>query len=231
MPLEWTRFVHPAILMPIAQLEFISPMASHLEKSGNKKTLPQTSGRNRILLILASVAMCGFLLTQRDAIREHQLYFSEDRKNVTFQLADLSEAWTEKTLREKFPGIPLNCSPNPGQGLGDLACGLDTKSFNGVPALFISFFFTRGHLQQVSINVPWWRHGTGYNYLVSSLGQPTASQLLPYSGIRLHGWSLPSGAAIFYNRDKSINPFSWNAINWRSASSCAAETCFTAPTK
>lgn len=180
---------------------------------------------------MVSFALFGLLITQQEAIREHRLYFTEDRKDVTFQFADLSEAWTERTLREKFPGIPLNCYPNPGENLGDLGCVLDTKSFNGVPALFVSFFFSSSHLEQVSINVPWWKHQTAYDYLVASIGHQTSSQLFPHSGVRLHGWSLPSGAAVFYNRDKSLNPLLWNAINWRSASSCASNRCFIPRTK
>lgn len=192
-----------------------------------KKPRSQSMSLARILIaLMVSLAPFGFLMTQRAAIREHQLYFTEDRKDVAFQISDLSEEWTERTLREKFPGIPVNCFPNPGEDLGDLGCVLDTKSFNGVPALFISFFFASGRLQQVSINVPWWKHQVAYDYLIGSIGRQTASQLLPHSGIRLHGWSLPSGAAVFYNRDKSLNPLVWNAINWRSASSCAAEGCF-----
>lgn len=183
------------------------------------------------IALVGSFALFVLFAAQREAIREHQLYFTQDRKDVSFQLSDLSEAWTEKNLREKFSGIPLNCYPNPGEGLGDLGCALDTKSFNGVPALFISFFFVSGRLQQVSINVPWWKHQAAYNHLVASIGRQTASQLFPHSGVRLHGWSLPSGAAVFYNRDKSLNPLSWNAINWRSASSCAADGCFISRTQ
>lgn len=192
-----------------------------------KKPQSEPLSLRRILMALVLVFGIFWLLaTQREAIREHQLYFTEDRKDVVFHLSELSETWTEKKLREKFTGIPLNCYPNPGEGLGDLACALDTKSFNGVPALFISFFFTSGHLQQVSINIPWWKHQAAYDYLVASMGRQAASQFFPYAGVRLHGWNLPSGAAVFYNRDKSVNPLSWNAINWRSASSCAAEGCF-----
>lgn len=203
-------------------------MALNMKTSSlTNQTKSQSLSLRRILIALVtSFALFWLFTTQRENIREHQLYFTQDRKDVSFQLSDLSEAWTEKTLREKFVGIPLSCYPNPGEGLGDLGCALDTKSFNGVPALFISFFFASGHLQQVSINVPWWKHKAAYSYLVASMGRQTASQLYPHSGVRLHGWNLPSGAAVFYNRDKSLNPLLWNAINWRSASSCAADECF-----
>ena len=192
----------------------------------NQSKTQALSVRRILIALMVGVALFGLLMTQREVIRLHQLYFTQDREDVTFQLSDLSEAWTEKTVRQKFAGIPLNCYPNPGEGLGDAACVLDTKSYNGVPALFITFFFSSGHLLQVSINVPWWKHQAAYDHLVASIGRQSASQLFPHSGIRLHGWSLPSGAAVFYNRDKSLNPLRWNAIYWRSASSCVASSCF-----
>lgn len=187
--------------------------------------------RRIAVLLLAGFAILGLLMTQREAIREHQLYFTENRQDVAFQFAELSEAWTERTLREKFAGYPIHCYPNPGDGLGDLGCVMDTKSFNGIPALFVSFFFASGHLQQISINVPWWEHQAAYRYLIASIGPQTASQLFPHAGVRLYGWQLPAGAAVFYNRDKSLNPLLWNAINWRSASSCMSNSCFVPQTK
>lgn len=188
---------------------------------------PESFKLRRILIALAiCLTVLLLLMTQKEVIREYQLYFTEDRRDVAFQLTDISETWTEKTLRDKFPGVPLNCFKNPGNNLGDLACGLDTKSFNGTLALFISFFFSSGHLQQISINVPWWKHQAAYSYLLASLGQPTASQFQPHSGVRLHGWQLQNGAGIFYNRDQSLNPLEWNAINWHSPSLCATNKCF-----
>ena len=198
-------------------------------KSSSPVKVPQRQslslGRILVALVFCFIIL-GLLMTQRETIREYQLYLTEDRRDVSFQLTEISEAWTEKILREKFTGFPLNCSNNPGAGLGDRACALDTKSFNGVPALYISFFFSSGALQQISINIPWWRHQEGYDYLVKLLGRPTGSQRLPHAGIRLHGWLLANGGAVFYNRDKSLNPLQWNAIYWRSASSCAANSCF-----
>lgn len=185
-----------------------------------------------LLRISIAVVLClAVLIPQYPAIREHQLYFTQDRRDVSLPFAELSAAWSEKTLRDRFPDIPVHCYPDPGEDLGDLGCVLDTKSINGVPALFISFFFSSGHLQQISINVPWWQHRVAYDYLAASIGPPSVSQLLPSGGVRLHGWRLPDGAAVFLNRDKSLNPLVWNAIYWRSAEACANNTCFASRTK
>lgn len=199
-----------------------------MERSMRTKDSPERRRPRLLLAVIVGILTFGVLMTQRAAIREHQLYFTEPRRDVIFELSELSEEWSEETLRKKFPDIAPNCEDLSGSGLGDVACVIDTKSFNGVPALFISFFFSSGRLQQVSINVPWWRHRTARDYLDTSLGAPTASQIFPHSGVRLHGWHLSDGSAVFYNRDMSINPLEWNAIYWRSASSCARTNCFTA---
>lgn len=178
------------------------------------------------LTLVICLAAFLLLMTQRDALREHELYFTQNRSDVSFELSELSGEWTEKELRKRFAGLPIQCYPNPGDGLGDLGCTLDTKSYNGIPALFISFFFSSGKLQQVSINIPWWKHPEAYEYLTSKIGTPTASQTFPRSGVRLHGWRLPDGAGLFYNRDRSLNPLQWNAIFWRSPASCAGSACF-----
>jgi hypothetical protein len=191
-----------------------------------QRQAPSLSMRRIGVALLIGLGLLALLMTQFDVLREYKLYLTEDRKDVAFQLTELSEAWTERTLRERFAGLPMRCYPNPGEGLGDQGCIVDTKSYNGIPAMFISFFFSSGHLNQVSINVPWWNHRVAFERLRVSLGAPTASQLFPHSGIRLHGWQLPSGAVVLYNRDRSINPLQWNAIYWRSAAACREQPCF-----
>ena len=109
-------------------------------------TQPQSKSvslRRIFVALMVIFFVFGVLFAERKEIREHKLYFTEDRKNVVFQLSELSEAWSENTLRERFKDIPLNCFLNPGNDLGDLVCILDTKSFNGVPALLFPFSFRR----------------------------------------------------------------------------------------
>ena len=193
---------------------------------GEQPRTQSINPRRIALAILACLVVTALLLSQKGNIVEYRLYFTEDRKSAAFEFGELSENWTEKTLHEKFSGYPISCQPYQGSLAVERACGVDVKSHNGVPALFISFFFTAGHLDQVSVNVPWWSLGTAYSSLVAALGQPSASQLLPRDGVRLYGWRLPSGAALFLNRDRPLNPLSWNAIYWRSQSACAQSSCF-----
>lgn len=191
--------------------------------------LRSLSFRGIFFALLICLCYFGLVMTQKDALIEHKLYFTEDRKEISFQFSEMSEKWTIKMLRDRFPGHTLNCQPNPGEMLGDMGCVLDAKSFNGVPALFISFFFSSNHLQQIAVNIPWWKHQVAYEYLQTTMGKPAASQLFPHSGVRLHGWILTDGTAVFYNRDKSINPLRWNTIYWQSASLCAANRCISMP--
>lgn len=178
------------------------------------------------LAVLACLVVAAGLFSQKRYIKEYQLYFTEERQAASFEFSELSESWTEATLQDKFTGFRMSCDPYQGNLAADRVCAVDVKSHNGVPALFMSFFFVGGHLDQVSVNVPWWSHGTAQKSLVAALGQPSASQLLPRDGVRLQGWRLANGAALFFNRDYPLNPFFWNAVSWRSAPSCARGACF-----
>ena len=204
-----------------------------------KETSSGTSARARpaaarepvsiLRVVLVTLALLILLLSQARRLQEHWLYFTEDRQPATFTFQELSGRWSEKTLYEKFPGYPIRCQAYDGDLPADRACAVDTASHNGMPTLFISFFFARGHLSDVSINVPWWLHGTAHRQIVTAFGLPHGSQMFPRHGVRLHGWQLPGGAALFLNRDRSWNPLEWSAIYWRSAESCAMYSCFTDP--
>lgn len=197
-----------------------------IRKSDSRASSEGISLRRILFAVLIAVALAGVLFSQRDAFQEHRLYFTQERQGVLFRLEELSETWTEQSLGQRFPGIPIRCSYNPGPGLGDRGCALDAKSFNGVPTLFIAFFFEAGRLQQVSINIPWWHHQRAHRYLRAFLGEPTAAQFLNFWDTRLYGWALRDGAGVFFNRDKALNPLVWNAIYWRSAPACRAIECF-----
>jgi hypothetical protein len=181
----------------------------------------------RIALALALCAIpIALLFTQRERLKEYQLYLTQDRKAIAFRFDELSEQWTEQTVRERFAGLPIDCFPNDGRYLDERVCMVDVKSHNDVPAMFVSFFFAAKRLNRTSINIPWWAHRQAYGSLLATLGEPATSQILPRNGVRLHGWHLSGGAALFFNRDKPINPLEWNAIFWNSASACRSGGCF-----
>lgn len=176
--------------------------------------------------VLIGILVIAFLQAQRVNLNEYYLYLTEDRKPVSFEFTELSEDWTEQALHEKFLGHPINCRSYGANLATDRACGMNVESHNGVPALSISFFFSSGHLQEVSVNVPLWAHATANNSIIETIGHPTAAQLLPRDGVRLVGWQLPNGSSLFLNRDPSLLPPYWNSIYWRSASACGKGGCF-----
>lgn len=182
----------------------------------------------RIVLVLVACALlCVPLFLQRDKLNEYRLYLSEPRQPAVFGLAELSEDWTENTLRQRFAGNTVRCAPHGGDSTGAArVCAVDVKAYNGVPAMFVSFFFAKARLDQVSINIPWWVHGEAEQHLRATLGPPVAAQLLPRAGVRLYGWQLDQGGAVFFNRERDWNPLVWNAIYWRSASACRSQACF-----
>ena len=191
----------------------------------------QTKAKSLVLLILLVVlvlaaALAAYLWSQSANLREYRLYFTEDRKPAQLSLLELNESWTEASLRQRFAGHPVVCVPYRGELPAQRACAVYVSSLNDVSTLFVSFFFAQGSLRHVSVNVPWWAHKTARRSLIASFGPPIASPFLPYSGVRLHGWSLVNGSAVFLNRDLPLNPLSWNGIHWRSASSCANQGCF-----
>ncbi|MBS0428646.1 MAG: hypothetical protein JSR41_15325 [Proteobacteria bacterium] len=178
--------------------------------------------------LAAVVAVAALWRWQPDGMEEYaQFVFSRPRPPADFALDDLSERWTEADLRERFAGLPILCGPYRVNVAGSRGCRVEAHRYNGMPTLYLSFFFQDGRLDEVVVNMPWWQHRAATRYLLQTFGTPTAAQDEAVAGIRLVGWSRPSGAGVFLNRDRPRNPLDWNAIHWRSAASCARAGCFT----
>ena len=178
----------------------------------------------RILLaVLAATLLYAAYQTQKANLNEYYLYLTEDRKAASFAFSELSEEWTEQRIKDRFQGYPISCRA---WKEGSRACGVDVSSHNGVPAMFMTFFMESDQLREVAINVPLWARRQAEESLRQTLGRPAASQFLPRSGVRLVGWSLLDGSAVFLNRDLNVLPPFRNAIYWRSPSSCTRQGCF-----
>ena len=161
--------------------------------------------------------------TQKVHLNEYYLYLTEERKDASFAFSELSEEWNEQHIKARFSSYPMSCHPYKN---GARACGVDVKSHNGVPAMFISFFLVSDRLHEVAVNVPLWSRSEAEGSLLRTLGTPASAQLLPRDGIRLIGWKLLDGSAVFLNRDPNILPPFRNSVYWRSPSSCANNSCF-----
>jgi hypothetical protein len=198
-----------------------------MNRSSTNKPRPERN-RTRLVVIglLVVVLAVWFLRSNEGEAKEYRLYLSEDRPAISLRYDELSGSWTEQTLRERFPKLSIRCYADSSHGLGDRVCAMDVLSNNGVPTMFISFFFAKGQLAAAAFNIPWWAHGDALDHITASFGEPHSAQLLPRNGVRLYGWELPDHGAIFYNRDRSFNPLQWNSVFWNSAAFCARSGCF-----
>lgn len=191
------------------------------------KSERQQISLTRILLAVVVIAAAAwYLRTYSGEAREYQRYLSEDRPAITLRYDELSGEWTEQSLKERFQKLGVRCTSDAPRGIGDRACSIDVISNNGVPTLYIAFFFTKGRLNAASFNIPWWAHNDALDNLAATYGLPYGEQDRAYSGVRLIGWKLPGGGALFYNRDRDINPMMWSSVFWNSAEHCARERCF-----
>jgi hypothetical protein len=191
------------------------------------KSERQSISLPRILLaVLVIAAAAWYLQRYSGEAREYWLYFTENRPTIDLRYGELTGDWTEQSLQARFPKLRIRCYTDSSHGMGDRACALDVDSNRGVPTLFVSFFFAKGRLNAVSFNVPWWAHGDALDDIVATNGEPYAAQERAYSGVRLAGWKLPNGSALFYNRDRDVNPLIWNSVFWNSPEWCARKHCF-----
>jgi hypothetical protein len=132
---------------------------------------------------------------------------------MTVTLNDFTGGMTEaKVLR--VANIPLSCvAETSALSLGDRVCHSNINSYADVTALRVAFFFKDGHLANIKIDAPWWRHKRMEKQLVKDFGNPTGSQDVLAQGARLVGWKLEHGC-VLYNRDPDRNPLMWNTILW-----------------
>ena len=174
---------------------------------GEQPRSPPENPRRILALLLGGAALIVFIQLQWDLFKEYLRYFADDRTPVSLDFSTLSESWTERTLEQRFAGNRIDCAPYQGSLRADRACAVNAGVTNGIPVLYASFFFLNGQLTR-------------------SLGAPADALSL---GSDLHQWRLANGAAVYFNRRRSVNPLQWNAILWRSPSDCKLKpACFAA---
>lgn len=163
--------------------------------------------------------MAVFLLINRRLVDDNLYSLRKGQAEISLNLSRLSDTMTEKDVRHLLPDVPLRCDPLGEQdhALGDRVCDSDIRSFNGIRALRLAFFFRDGALGQLKVDIPWWRHRDMGSQLLDQLGAPTAMQDKPVAGVRLVGWEFDRGN-VFYNRDADLNPLWWNTVLWVSPS-------------
>ncbi|MCU7371652.1 hypothetical protein PEC18_12520 [Paucibacter sp. O1-1] len=180
-----------------------------------------------LALLLAAVAGTALLLSSNypEHVREHRLYLSEQRPTLDFSFDELSEQWTEADLRAQFPGQGIKCYSKLPNRPGDKSCFADISGHNGVAAMGAAFYFVSDRLDSVSLNIPWWAHGRMRDAIEGRYGRAVAAQSRPVAGVRLMGWALPDGSALFHNRDRGYNPVQWGGVFWSSRRACLRTGC------
>lgn len=180
-----------------------------------------------LAVLVLGLALTALVLAHPQHAQEYRLYLTQERPDIRLRFTDLSQAWTEADLRQRFPALSFRCYDNrPGEYLDDRSCFADAHSLNGHGAMSLAFYFKDGRLNRAAVNVPWWSHWAALGSLEQGHGDPDVSQPLPHAGVRLHGWRLPDGGALFFNRDLPFNPLEWSAIFWSSARQCEFKPCF-----
>lgn len=185
-----------------------------------------------LTLAIALVAMAGMYallsLFYPEHVREYRLYLTDTRPALDFRFDELSEQWSEADLRKAFPHARIDCYKDaPAKNLGDKGCYVDVASHNGSRAIVAAFFFRQDQLDSASLTIPWWGHKDGLRSILRLYGRPTGFQSRPSAGVRLVGWQLANGSALFFNRDRELNPVMWSAIYWSSGRKCTQTGCFT----
>lgn len=177
-------------------------------------------------LLLPMLLVIWVWNTRFPPVREYTLYLTEDRKPAELPWEEVREDWSEAEVSRRFASYPVRCEPDyTGMPQITRVCTVDVKCFNGTPALYVSFMIAGSTLQRVAPMVPWWSHAAGLAALKSAHGVPSASQQTWHAGVRLHGWKLPNGAAVFYNRDRPLNPLQPNSAQWVGPAACRQTSC------
>lgn len=179
-------------------------------------------------VVAAIVAAGGVLAVMYpEYFREYRLYLTERRLPLDFSFDDLSGRVSEESLKRKFAAQQFRCYKNrAGEYIGDRSCFVDIESHNGASAMSAAFFFADDQLVSASINVPWWAHRKMRQSLLRLYGVPAVHQAKPVAEVRLEGWKLTDGSAVFFNREPSLNPVKWSGVLWKSTSWCEKAGCF-----
>ncbi len=172
----------------------------------------------RLVILLGLLGISIFLLINKGLVVSNFRTWQYGSARFSLDLQDIQGGLTEAEIKQRFFTLPLHCSNNhiSGSKLGDRVCYTELKTYDGLPASFIVFFFHNGGLSSLKIDVPWRIHRKMKHRLFQHYGRPFVNDLLPLHGVRLVGWKLLHGNLI-YNLDPHINPLQWNTIYWISA--------------
>lgn len=131
----------------------------------------------------------------------------------TLPLESLVSGMTEAEVLGVAGRPALTRTDQPGFSLGDRACYRKARSYLGVQAQGVAFFFRGGALESAKVDVPNHQHRAMGQALHKRYGPPTVVQRRARARDRLVGWKVPQGN-VFYNRDRSANPDEQSMVYW-----------------
>jgi hypothetical protein len=166
----------------------------------------------QLTLVVVLVLMGLMMFMERDKLHVYATYFREKSPEIQVQFDALSSAMDEAAVRKHFDGVPLQCNAENGN-LGDRACYSAIDRADGMPAMTLVVFFSKGKLVRAVVQMPWWSHGTWFASLKSRYGAPQHGGTLGGWRGPVSRWTIPSGY-LEMNRDRGYNPLSWSAAIW-----------------
>lgn len=128
---------------------------------------------------------------------------------------------TESSIRELFPKLELQCNaaPNP---FGDRLCAAEIGSFNAVPALSVTFFFSADELRAAKVRYQRAYHGLVRGWIERRLAQDSATPAVASAPKIVQGvasWPTRDGTLVL--KDGPLGDADEPALFWLSAAAAA----------
>jgi hypothetical protein len=178
---------------------------------------------SRAISLFAIACGLGLLLSpvinalhQNDLVYWNVNHLFKASTKLQLDLTTLRGGYTMEQMKKQFPELDWYCKPETG-GMGDTICVDEhIASWNGNPAMVGSFWFRKGRLTHIALQVPRWRHAKVRGYLTSLLGRPHGRLRREVWQADIVAWELRSGAAIVFNLERDPNPLQWSTLLWYS---------------
>lgn len=108
------------------------------------------------LLIIFLVVGGGWLFQQKPGyaytIKNRMLHAIKVSDSINIPFAQLSGAMTEQDILNRYPDLGLDCGKE-SSNLGDRSCYASVRRVNGADAWFVVFFFEKGRLSGLKLDI------------------------------------------------------------------------------
>jgi len=126
------------------------------------------------LFLVLVVISGGWLYQQKPGhaytVKNRVLHATKVSDSINIPLAQLSGAMTEQDVLQRYPDLGLDCGKESSK-LGDRSCYASVRKVNGVDAWFVVFFFEKGRLSGLKLDIQPDGHAAMLNELHSLFGK------------------------------------------------------------